>query len=74
MLRPVALVRIPEDTILHSHHRENLKSYISVLDFVYHVTKQINFTSTAKSSHPQRHDNEAKLALFLSHFLLVKQS
>jgi hypothetical protein len=29
MLRRVALVRrnIPEDTILHSHRRENLKSY-----------------------------------------------
>jgi hypothetical protein len=33
MLHRVALVRttrynIPEDAILHSHHRENLKSYI----------------------------------------------
>jgi hypothetical protein len=36
MLRRVALVRttrrnIPEDTILHSHRRENLKSYRSLL-------------------------------------------
>jgi hypothetical protein len=23
-----AVKKIPEDTILHSHHRENLKSYI----------------------------------------------
>jgi hypothetical protein len=36
MLRCAALVRratrrnIPEDTILHSHRRENLKSYISM--------------------------------------------
>jgi hypothetical protein len=37
MLRRVALVRsatrrnIPEDTILHSHRRENLKSYNKVM-------------------------------------------
>jgi hypothetical protein len=35
LLRRVALVRTtrrnnPEDTILHSHRRENLKSYINV--------------------------------------------
>jgi hypothetical protein len=30
MLRRVALVRTqPEDTILHSHRRENLKSYVT---------------------------------------------
>jgi hypothetical protein len=38
MLRRVALVRttrrnIPEDGILHSHRRENLKSYISLTDW-----------------------------------------
>jgi hypothetical protein len=27
LLRRVALVNNPEDTILHSHRRENLKSY-----------------------------------------------
>jgi hypothetical protein len=36
MLRRVVLTRatrrnIPEDTILHSHHRENLKSYMQML-------------------------------------------
>jgi hypothetical protein len=36
MLRRVALVRttrrnIPEDTIIHSHRRENLKSYMEDL-------------------------------------------
>jgi hypothetical protein len=35
MLRRVALVRanIPEDTILHSHRSENLKSYMRVDSF-----------------------------------------
>jgi hypothetical protein len=28
---------IPEDAILHSHHRENLKSYISLLVFCFAV-------------------------------------
>jgi hypothetical protein len=38
MLRRVALIRttatrrnIPEDTILHNHRRENLKSYIDTI-------------------------------------------
>jgi hypothetical protein len=32
---------IPEDTILHSHHRENLKSYNPVIDF-QHVGPRSN--------------------------------
>jgi hypothetical protein len=30
VLRRVSLRNIPEDCILHSHHRENLKSYIAL--------------------------------------------
>jgi hypothetical protein len=41
MLRRVALVRttwrnIPADTILHSHRRENLISYIILIQFYLH--------------------------------------
>jgi hypothetical protein len=28
---------IPEDTILHTHHHENLKSYMCMLTFIRHV-------------------------------------
>jgi hypothetical protein len=47
MLRRVVLTRatrrnIPEDTILHSHSRENLKSYIVIRLYV----KQINIATT----------------------------
>jgi hypothetical protein len=28
----------PEDTILHSHRRENLKSYIKAMEFVVFVS------------------------------------
>jgi hypothetical protein len=35
MLRRVALVNVPEDTILHSHRRENLKFYKVIFDSKY---------------------------------------
>jgi hypothetical protein len=49
MLRHVALVRttwrnIPEDTILHSHHRENLKSYMADYCFINHFLAQLVVT------------------------------
>jgi hypothetical protein len=51
MLRRVALVRatrrnIPEDTILHSHGRENLKSYISGNPFLTETSALLLSTVT----------------------------
>jgi hypothetical protein len=52
MLRRVALIRnvglykratrrnIPEDAILHSHRRENLKSYIIMYIFFWYIRQQ----------------------------------
>jgi hypothetical protein len=38
---------IPEDDILHSHHRENLKSYIALTGWVFISQKTTFFIVTA---------------------------
>jgi hypothetical protein len=49
---------IPEDTILHSHRRENLKSYNLTL-INGHTNRQVEYVNTEKAS--------KKLFLYLQH-------
>jgi hypothetical protein len=60
---------IPEDTILHSHRRENLKSYTLIFSFLYDSTVTFSSFSHCNMQCPHNYDFRWRFARSCSIYL-----